>query len=100
MQPGPGVPERRPWAESSPKDTPMLNLVLALLPKPSTDHDEGLLAKLVLWGQRKIKYRRALNELHRLDDRDLDDLDLARADFPAFAWRHAVGLPPLARPSH
>jgi uncharacterized protein YjiS (DUF1127 family) len=45
----------------------------------------------------EIRYRRALNELHRLDDRDLDDLDLARADLPALAWRHAKGLAPLSR---
>jgi uncharacterized protein YjiS (DUF1127 family) len=77
-----------------------LNLALALISKPSSDHDEGFLAKLALWGQRKIKYQRALNELHRLDDRDLDDLDLARVDFPVLAWRHSVGLPPLTRPYH
>jgi len=44
----------------------------------------------------KLRYRRALHELHRLDDRELDDLDLARADLPALAWRHAR-LEPLAR---
>ena len=37
-------------------------------------------------------------ELRRLDDRDLDDLDLARVDFPELAWRHATGAPPLTRP--
>lgn len=45
----------------------------------------------------KLRYRRALHELHQLDDRELDDLNLARADFPALAWRHANGLEPLAR---
>jgi uncharacterized protein YjiS (DUF1127 family) len=44
----------------------------------------------------KLRYRRALHELNQLDDRELDDLDLARADLPALAWRHANGLEPLA----
>lgn len=34
------------------------------------------------------RYRAALRELSRLDDRDLDDLAIGRADFPALAWRH------------
>lgn len=53
-----------------------------------------------LWARlgEEIRYRRALNELHRLDDRDLNDLDLARGDFPALAWRHATGLAPRSRP--
>jgi uncharacterized protein YjiS (DUF1127 family) len=45
----------------------------------------------------KLRYRRALHELHQLDDRELDDLDLARADLPALTWRHAHGHEPLAR---
>lgn len=45
----------------------------------------------------KLRYRRALHELHQLDDRELDDLDLARADLPALAWRHVHGHEPLAR---
>jgi uncharacterized protein YjiS (DUF1127 family) len=44
-----------------------------------------------------VRYRRALYQLHRLGERDLDDLDLARADFPALAHRHARGLEPTAR---
>jgi uncharacterized protein YjiS (DUF1127 family) len=40
----------------------------------------------------QIRSRRALNQLHRLDDRDLDDFDIARADFPALASRDAKGL--------
>jgi uncharacterized protein YjiS (DUF1127 family) len=53
-----------------------------------------------LWARlgEEIRYRRALNELHRLDHRDLDDLDLARGDFPALAWRHATGSAPRSRP--
>jgi uncharacterized protein YjiS (DUF1127 family) len=45
----------------------------------------------------EIRYRRALHELHQLDDRDLDDLDLGRADLPALARRHARGFEPLTR---
>jgi hypothetical protein len=45
----------------------------------------------------KLRYRRALHELHRPDDRELDDLDLARANMPALAWRHVHGREPLVR---
>ena len=79
----------------------MLNLAPAPMPPPGPegrDAEQGLLGKLALWARRQIRYRRALDELHRLDDRDLDDLDLARGDFPELAWRHATGAEPLARP--
>lgn len=45
----------------------------------------------------EIRYLRALSELHKLDQRDLDDLDLVPADLPTLARRHARGLAPLAR---
>jgi uncharacterized protein YjiS (DUF1127 family) len=79
----------------------MLNLVLAYIPAllgDTRDAEEGLLGKLVLWARQRIRYRRALHELHRLDDRDLDDLGIGRGDFQGLARRHATGLPPLARP--
>ncbi len=79
----------------------MLNLAFALIPALDPDQretDAGFLSKLVLWAGQQIRYQRALNELHQLDDRDLDDLDLARGDFPELAWRHATGAPPLTRP--
>jgi uncharacterized protein YjiS (DUF1127 family) len=79
----------------------MHNLAIAYLPalrRGTPDAEDGLLGKLVLWARQKIRYQRALNELHRLDDRDLDDLGLGRGDFPELARRHATGLPPLARP--
>ena len=79
----------------------MLNLALACLPtlfRDPPDADEGFLGKLVLWARRKIRYERAMSELYRLDDRDLDDIGLARIDFPELAWRHATGAPPLTRP--
>jgi len=74
----------------------MLNLALAasMLATNKTDRAESRLGR---WIRRQLGYRRALNELKRLDDRDLEDLDLARANFPALAWRHAIGLPPLRR---
>ena len=37
----------------------------------------------------EVVYLRALRELRRLDDRDLDDLDLGRGDLPGLARRHA-----------
>jgi len=79
----------------------MLNLAPAYIPsllRETSDTKEGGLGKLMLWARQRIRYQRALNELHRLDDRDLDDLGLARIDFPALAWRHATGAPPLTRP--
>ena len=36
------------------------------------------------------RYRVALRELNRLDERDLDDLALGRGDLPGLAWRHAL----------
>ena len=36
-----------------------------------------------------VRDHRALRELRRLDDRDLDDLDLGRGDLPGLARRHA-----------
>jgi hypothetical protein len=47
-----------------------------------------------LWARlgEEIRYWRALHEPHQLDDRDLDDLDLARTGFPAMASRDAKGL--------
>ena len=79
----------------------MLNLAIAYVPallRDKRDAEEGFLGKLVLWARQKIRYHRALNELYRLDDRDLDDIGLARIDFPALAWRHATGAEPLTRP--
>ena len=45
----------------------------------------------------EVSYRRSLRELRRLDDRDLDDLDLGRGDLPGLARRHARGEPVAAR---
>ncbi len=78
----------------------MLNLAFALIPSlvpDKRDAEEGFLGKLVLWTRQRIRYHRALHELHQLDDRDLDDLDIARVDFPELARRHAAGAEPLAR---
>src|SRR5215207_7837811 len=83
--------------EPAGKETTMLNLAFALIPGlgvarrdvPPPEADEGFLGKLVLWAGERIRYHRALRELRRLDDRDLDDLNLARIDLPDHARRHA-----------
>ena len=78
----------------------MLNLAFALIPSLAADRrdaEEGVLGKLILWARQRIRYHRALHELRQLDDRDLDDLAIARVDFPELARRHATGAEPLAR---
>ena len=78
----------------------MLNLALALVPSLAADRrdaEEGFLGKLMLWTRQRVRYSRALHELRRLSDRDLDDINIARADFPELAWRHATGAEPLTR---
>ena len=81
----------------------MLNPAFALIPSLGPDRrdaEEGFLGKLILWGQRQIRYRRALHELQRLDDRNLADIGLVRADIGRFvraaAW---PGVPPRADPT-
>jgi uncharacterized protein YjiS (DUF1127 family) len=81
----------------------MINLALTLIPSSipaaepqgraaaQPEAEEGFLGKLALWIRTRVRYERALRALHRLDDRDLDDINIARADFPALAWRHATG---------
>lgn len=78
----------------------MLNLALVLMPSSSNEHEAepGLLGKLVLYGRQQIRYHRALHDLYQLDDRDLDDINIARADFSDLAWRHATGAEPLTHP--
>jgi uncharacterized protein YjiS (DUF1127 family) len=67
--------------------------LIAVLASPSGDSDSGHAG--TLWrGLRarageELRYRRALCELRRLDDRDLDDLNLGRGDLPGLARRHA-----------
>jgi uncharacterized protein YjiS (DUF1127 family) len=78
----------------------MLNLAFALIPSLAPDKrdaEEGFLGKLILWTRQRVRYHRALRELRRLDDRDLDDLNIARMDFPELARRHATGVEPLVR---
>lgn len=40
----------------------------------------------------EARYLTALRQLRRLDDRDLDDIGVARMELPALARRHARGL--------
>jgi uncharacterized protein YjiS (DUF1127 family) len=79
----------------------MLYLALALIPLPASgerEAEDGLLGKLALRLRERIRYSHALRELHRLDDRDLEDIGIARVDFPELAWRHATGAAPRLRP--
>jgi uncharacterized protein YjiS (DUF1127 family) len=46
----------------------------------------------------QLRYRRTLHALRRLNDRQLEDADLAGADFAALAWRCANGSEPLSGP--
>jgi uncharacterized protein YjiS (DUF1127 family) len=67
--------------------------LIAVLAGPSGGSESGRAG--MLWrGLRarvdeELRYRRALRELRRLDDRDLDDLNLGRGDLPGLARRHA-----------
>jgi uncharacterized protein YjiS (DUF1127 family) len=88
----------------------MINLAFTLIPAAiptaeprahaaaQPEAEEGFLGKLVLWARIRVRYERALRALHRLDERDLDDLGIARVDFPQLAWRHATGAAPLGWP--
>lgn len=60
----------------------------------------GLVGKAVRRLGTGARYVRALRELNRLDDRDLDDLALGRQDLPALALRHATGAAPVVRLHH
>ena len=60
-------------------------------PQGGGGHDEGTWRKLRARVGEELRYRRALRELRRLDDRDLDDINVARVDFPELARRHARG---------
>jgi uncharacterized protein YjiS (DUF1127 family) len=90
---------RHAFREPAGKEITMLNLAFALIPGLGAarhdvpEADEGFLGKLAVWtwtraGER-IRYHQALRELRRLDDRDLDDLNIARVDFFELARRHA-----------
>jgi uncharacterized protein YjiS (DUF1127 family) len=59
---------------------------LAVRPKRMLAH---LGHRIGLRVRQAYRYRQALGQLNRLDDRDLDDLALGRGDLPALAWRHA-----------
>ena len=44
---------------------------------------------LLFWSWRQLHYHRALHKLRRLDDRNLDDINFARA-----VWGHATSPSP------
>jgi hypothetical protein len=62
------------------------------LPRDTRDAEDGFVGELVLGASRKIRYRRAMDELHRLGDRDLGDLGIAPVRFPSWP-----GATPSAR---
>ena len=65
-------------------------LIAALTgPGRGSGSDEGLWRGLRARVGEEVRYHLALRELRRLDDRDLDDLDLGRGDLPGLARRHA-----------
>ncbi|MFO1047658.1 MAG: hypothetical protein U1E52_07140 [Geminicoccaceae bacterium] len=47
----------------------------------------------------EIRYLHAMWTLNRLDGATLDDIGVARDQFPALARRHARGLPPVSAAS-
>jgi hypothetical protein len=54
---------------------------------------------IVNWFLRRRDYCRTLNELHNLDEPDLRDLRISKADFSAIAWAEAERLCELRRGS-
>src|SRR5215207_7474574 len=99
--PGPsmdGPPRRRRGGRRTETTTMNVQLVspaalVATLAGPSGGGESGRAG--MLWrGLRarvgeEVSYWRSLRELRRLDDRDLDDLDLGRGDLPGLARQHA-----------
>jgi uncharacterized protein YjiS (DUF1127 family) len=45
-----------------------------------------ILAKLIRLYRAWRNYERSLSELNRLDDRELADIGISRAEIPAVAW--------------
>ena len=64
-------------------------LVATLAGPSGGGRDEAPWRKLRARVGEEVRYHLALRELRRLDDRDLDDLDLGRGDLPGLARRHA-----------
>jgi uncharacterized protein YjiS (DUF1127 family) len=56
-------------------------------------------ASIVNWFLRRRDYRRTLNELHNLNETDLRDLRISKADFSAIATAEAERLHKLRRGS-
>ncbi|HEV2954589.1 MAG TPA: DUF1127 domain-containing protein [Xanthobacteraceae bacterium] len=45
-----------------------------------------MLAKLIRLYRARRNYERSMSELSRLDDRELADIGISRAEIPAVAW--------------
>jgi uncharacterized protein YjiS (DUF1127 family) len=48
-----------------------------------------MLTSLIRFVQAWKRYNANLNELSRLDDRELADIGLSRSDIPRVAWEHS-----------
>ena len=68
---------------------PAALIALLISSRGGEGRDEGFWRKVRTQVGEEVRYRRALRALRRLDDRDLDDLDLGRGDLPGLARRHA-----------
>jgi uncharacterized protein YjiS (DUF1127 family) len=75
----------------------MINPAYALHPLLVTDPNVRGFGVL-RWLREQIRYARAMHELNGLEADTLDDIGIAREQFPELARRHARGLPPLERP--
>jgi uncharacterized protein YjiS (DUF1127 family) len=60
-----------------------------LSPSPGRKVDKMLIAKLIRWFQAWTRYRRSLSELAQLDDRELADIGISRAEISDIAWQDA-----------
>lgn len=78
------------------------HIITFLAPRGLAEADtpSGALGRLAEGLRTRSRYRRALRELNGLDQRELDELGIDSADFPALAQRHVSGQPPLMRPYH
>ncbi|WP_231700953.1 DUF1127 domain-containing protein [Aliiruegeria sabulilitoris] len=58
-------------------------------PAPLFEAPRRLLADFAAWRRRYAHYRNTISELDKLDDRDLTDLNMSRADFHFLARKAA-----------
>src|SRR4051794_24146504 len=76
------------WMETT-MNTQLVNPAVLIAALADPQGDVGLWQKLRARVGEEVRYHLALRELRRLDDRDLDDLNLGRGDLPGLARAHA-----------